>query len=92
MVYYNPYDPYAQHSLLPLGTGAEQGILQFRPAPFCKHGWNKKAELLGQVSEFFRQGPMILKRWFTKDLPRVNPADVQDLEWISQSLGFSLRS
>ena len=31
-----------------------------------------------------------LKRW-TKDLPRVNPADVQDLEWISQSLGFSLR-
>ena len=25
-----------------------------------------------------------------KDLPRVNPEDVEDLEWISQSLGVSL--
>ena len=27
----------------------------------------------------------------SEDLPRVNPEDVEDLEWISQSLGVSLR-
>ena len=81
--------------LLPLGTEAERhfasNFLIFageKGRGSCRKPFDKGNCTASKLSD--RHVVQSIKS-DSEDLPRVNPEDVEDLEWISQSLGVSLR-